>query len=117
MSYKLKGETEEGVGEVRALLSHADVHAGIGAVEGADQETSIRVYDAIIQPDLRDRQKHVRFITKKNNGCLHFFFFCVSLQNNESIRMTPASYLPSCLRTYIFTLGLYPRCIEHGNDP
>lgn len=40
---ELERETEEGVGEARVLLSHADVHAGVRGVEGADQETSICV--------------------------------------------------------------------------
>ena len=92
MRNKLKGETEEGAGEVRALLSHADVHAGIGAVEGADQETSIRVYDAIIQPDLRDRQKHV-------NGCLHFF---VCFSPKQWIYQNDTSFVPAKLFTHIY---------------
>lgn len=46
------------MGEVCALLSHADIHASIRGVEGANQETSIGVYDTIIQPDLGNKKKN-----------------------------------------------------------
>lgn len=54
---QLQRDPDERVGEVRVLLSHADVNAGVGRVEGANQETSIGVHDAIVQLDLGDKKK------------------------------------------------------------
>lgn len=57
MCNKLQCETEESAGEVSVLLSNTDIHASIRGVEGANQETSAGVNDAIIQPDLREKKK------------------------------------------------------------
>lgn len=48
------------MGEVRVFLSHADVHARIGGVEGANQETSICVNDSIIQLNLGEKNTHTQ---------------------------------------------------------
>ena len=52
------------MGEVRVLLSNAYVHTGIRGLEGANQETSICVYNTVIQSDLGDKKMDKSFITK-----------------------------------------------------
>lgn len=54
---ELQRDPHERAGEVRVLQSHADVIAGVGGVEGANQETSIGVHDTIVQLDLRSGKK------------------------------------------------------------
>lgn len=44
------------MGEVRVLLSYADIYPSIRGMEGANQESSIGVYNAIVQPDLEKMQ-------------------------------------------------------------
>lgn len=53
------------MGEVCVLLSYTDIHASIRGLEGANQETSICVYDTIIQPDLGDKKKHTELHHKE----------------------------------------------------
>lgn len=57
---ELQRDPDKRVGEVRVLLSHADVNASVGCVEGANQETSIGVHDTIIQLDLGGEKKKRR---------------------------------------------------------
>lgn len=54
---ELQLDPHERAGEVRVLLSHADVIASVGGVEGANQETSIGVHDTIVQLDLGSKKK------------------------------------------------------------
>lgn len=49
---ELQCDPDKRVGEVGVLLSHADINAGVGCVEEANQETPIGVHDTIIQLDL-----------------------------------------------------------------
>lgn len=42
---------------MRVLLSHAEINAGIGCVEGANQQASVGVHDTIVQMDLGGRKK------------------------------------------------------------
>lgn len=57
---KLQRDPDKRVGEVRVLLSHTDVNASVGCVEGANQEPSIGVHDTIIQLDLGGEKKKKR---------------------------------------------------------
>lgn len=49
---ELQRDPDKRVGEVRVLLSHADINAAVRYVERANQKTVISVHDAIIQLDL-----------------------------------------------------------------
>lgn len=49
---ELQRDPDKRAGEVRVLLSHANINTGVRSVEGANQETSIGVNDTIIQLDL-----------------------------------------------------------------
>lgn len=42
---------------MRVLLSHAEINAGIGCVEGANQQASVGVHDTIVQMDLGGKKK------------------------------------------------------------
>lgn len=42
---------------MRVLLSHADINAGVGCVEGANQQASVGVHDTIVQMDLGGKKK------------------------------------------------------------
>lgn len=44
---------------MRVLLSHADINAGVGCVEGANQEASVCVHDTIVQMDLGGKKKRM----------------------------------------------------------
>lgn len=57
---ELQRETEQSVGEVRVLFGNTGIHAGVRGLEGADQQTSICAYHAIIRPDLAHRKRRVR---------------------------------------------------------
>lgn len=41
------------------LLSHADINAGVGCVEGANQQASVSVHDTIVQMDLGGKKKRM----------------------------------------------------------
>lgn len=58
---ELQRDPDERAGEVRVLLSHAGVIAGVGGVEGANQETSIGVNDTIVQLDLGSEKKRKKY--------------------------------------------------------
>lgn len=67
---QLQRDTHEGAGEVRVLLGHAGVDAGVGGVEGADEEASVGAENALIQLDLEKQKGRLMNFGKKKKKSL-----------------------------------------------